>query len=261
MLCLLLFACSSVVSDNTATNNQSAPAGMVRVEGGTFNMGSNSDEAYDDEKPTHKVTVSTFYMSKYEITQAEWVAVMGNNPSYFEGDNLPVEQVSWYDAIEYCNRRSVKEGLQPVYSGSGDDIVMNMQANGYRLPTEAEWEYAATGGNNTLHTYTYAGSNNVDEVGWYYDNSDSTTHPVGTKAPNQLGIYDMSGNVWEWVWDWYSSYTGNAQVDPTGAVSGAYRVERGGSWGATAQFLRSASRYYDYPSYRYADLGFRVVRL
>jgi formylglycine-generating enzyme required for sulfatase activity len=131
-------------------------------------------------------------MGKHEVTQREWRELMGNNPSYFKGDNLPVENVNWYEAIEYCNKRSVKEGLAPVYRGSGNSITCDWSANGYRLPTEAEWEYAAKGGNKNFLTYVYAGSNTVDAVAWYGGNS---THPVGTKAPNDLGIYDLSGNV------------------------------------------------------------------
>jgi formylglycine-generating enzyme required for sulfatase activity len=201
-------------------------------------MGSNTN---DREKPVHTVTVSSFYMSKYEVTQKEWRDIMGNSPSYFKGDTLPVEQVSWYEAVEYCNRRSVKEGLTPAYGGSASTgISCNFKANGYRLPTEAEWEYAAKEGNKDGMSYEYSGSNSIGSVAWYGDNSGSTTHPVGTKAPNSLGIYDMTGNVWEWCWDWYGSYSGGSQTDPVGASSGTNRVWRGGSWYNSAGFARSA---------------------
>ena len=228
---------------------------MVRINGGTFQMGSNNGDS--DEKPVHTVTVSSFYMGKYEVTQKEWTAVMGSNPSSFTGDNLPVENVSWYSAVEYCNKRSQREGLTPAYTVSGTNVTWNKNANGYRLPTEAEWEYAAKGGNGSPGNYTYAGSNNADEVAWY---SGSKTQNVGTKKPNGLGLYDMSGNVWEWCWDWYGSYSSAAQTDPAGASSGSTRVLRGGSWGRTAEYVRSASRGDYYPSDWILNIGFRVVR-
>jgi formylglycine-generating enzyme required for sulfatase activity len=234
------------------------PANMVLVEGGTFQMGSTNGES--NEKPVYTVTVKSFYMGKYEVTQKEWTEVMGNNPSNFKGDTLPVEKVSWYEAVEYCNRLSLKEGLTPAYRGSGDSIVCDFNATGYRLPTEAEWEYAAKGGNKSFLSYEYAGGNGVDRVAWYSGNSGSRTHPVGTKEPNDLGLYDMSGNVWEWCWDWYGSYSSGSQTDPRGASSGTYRVLRGGSWHTDAARVRSAYRGRNAPSDRYYDLGFRLVR-
>ncbi|MDR2553496.1 MAG: SUMF1/EgtB/PvdO family nonheme iron enzyme [Treponema sp.] len=208
-----------------------APKGFVLVEGGTFTMGSPSKEPDrdSDEGPRHQVTVKSFYMGKREVTQREWQELMGNNPSKFRGDTLPVEQVSWYEVIEYCNRRSVKEGLTPAYRGSRNSITCDWNASGYRLPTEAEWEYAAKGGNKNYLTYLYAGSNSAGAAGWYDGNSGGTTHPVGTKAANDLRIYDLSGNVWEWCWDWYGGYSSGAQTDPAGPVSGSVRVIRGGS--------------------------------
>jgi len=237
---------------------QSATGNMVWVEGGTFMMGSDVGEDWD--KPVHRVTVKGFYISKYQVTQAEWTAVMGNNPSNFKGDNLPVEQVSWLDAIEFCNRLSEKEGLTPCYRSSGSNITCDWNANGYRLPTEAEWEYAANGGSNVFLVTAYAGSNNADAVAWYYENSENKTHPVGTKTPNGLGLYDMSGNVWEWCWDWYVAYSSGVQTDPRGASSGINRVMRGGSWRHPAKFGRSAGRYNHPPSYRLSYNGFRIVR-
>jgi formylglycine-generating enzyme required for sulfatase activity len=234
------------------------PADMVRVEGGAFQMGSTN--GYDNEKPVHSVTVKSFYMGKYEVTQKEWAEIMGTNPSKFKGDDLPVENVSWYDAIEYCNKRSLKEGLTPAYRGSGDSITCNFSATGYRLPTEAEWEYAAKGGDKDYLTLSYSGSNNADAVGWHTDNSGGRTHPVGTKLPNDLGLFDMSGNVWEWCWDWYGDYPASARTDPAGPASGALRVLRGGSWNIYAQYLRSAFRGYNTPSLRDSYGGFRLVR-
>jgi formylglycine-generating enzyme required for sulfatase activity len=188
---------------------------------------------------------------------------MGDNPSHFTGDNLPVEQVNWFKAVEFCNKLSQNEGLAPAYTVNGEDVSWNRSANGYRLPTEAEWEYAARGGNGSPGNFTYAGSNNVDEVAWYNGNSGDKTHPVGTKKANGLGLYDMSGNVWEWCWDWYGDYSGSAQTDPVGVSSGSYRVLRGGgSWGSSALEVRSAYRSYLNPSYRnffIYGVGFRLV--
>jgi formylglycine-generating enzyme required for sulfatase activity len=238
------------------------PEGFVLVEGGTFTMGSPSNEPDrdSDEGPQHQVTVKSFYMGKYEVTQREWREVMGNNPSNFKGDNLPVEQVSWFEVIEYCNKRSVKERLTPCYRGSGNSITCDWSANGYRLPTEAEWEYAAKGGNKNFLTYLYAGSNSAGAVAWYDGNSGNTTHPVGTKAPNDLGIYDLSGNVWEWCWDWKGDYGSGAQTGPAGPSSGSDRVLRGGSWYNDARFLRSSLRGNNVPSRRNSIIGFRLVR-
>ena len=260
----------------------STPANMVYVEGGTFNMGSN--DGHDNEKPVHKVSVSSFYIGKYEVTQKEWREVMGSSPSYFKGDDKPVEQVSWYDVIEYCNQRSLKEELTPCYTidksrkdpnntNSSDNlkwsVSVNWQANGYRLPTEAEWEYAARGGNKS-RGYEYSGSNDIGSVAWYYENSydkgenhpDYGTHKAGTKAANELGIYDMSGNVWEWCWDWYDSgYYGKSQSsDPIGAGSGSYRVVRGGSWDSNPVYLRVCNRLYYDPFNRGSIIGVRLVR-
>jgi len=235
------------------------PANFVRVEGGTFQMGTPSG-GKNNERPVHTVTVKSFYIGRYEVTQKEWYEVMWNNPSEFKGENLPVEKVSWFDAIEYCNRRSIREGLTPAYSGSGDNITCDWNANGYRLPTEAEWEYAAKGGNGSPGNYTYSGSNTIGDVAWYGDNSGGRTHPVGTKAANSLGIHDMSGNVYEWCWDRYGGYSSGSQNDPRGASSGADRVVRGGDWYSIAGYVRSAGRYYNTPSSRYIGLGFRLVR-
>jgi formylglycine-generating enzyme required for sulfatase activity len=235
---------------------------MVRISGGTFTMGSPDSETDRSSLETqHMVRVSDFSIGRYEVTQKEYREVMGTDPSEFKGeDTLPVEQVSWFDAIEYCNRRSLMEKLTPAYtvSGSGDsrEVTWNREAKGYRLPTEAEWEYACRAGTTTL----YSSGGSVDSAGWYKDNSGGATHSVGRKKANAWGLYDMHGNVREWCWDWYGIYPDSAQADPTGATSGSHRVIRGGSWDADARYLRSAYRSYATPSSRYFILGFRLVR-
>jgi len=203
--------------------------------------------------------VSDFYIGKYEVTQKEWTEIMGKNLSNWKGDNLPVEKVSWYDAVKFCNKKSDKEGLTRCYSGSGTNTKCNFSANGYRLPTEAEWEYSARGGNKSKG-YKYSGSHNIGSVAWYNDNSGRKTHKVGTKQPNELGIYDMSGNVREWCNDWYESYSSSSQTNPRGASSGSDRVLRGGSWDSYASCCRVAFRYYSYPDRSDYLIGFRLSR-
>ena len=210
---------------------------MVYVSGGTFIMG--GDES-SDQTPTHSVTLSSYYICKYEVTQALWRAVMGSNPSKFKGDNLPVEQVSWNDCQTFINRLN-------SYTGRN-----------FRLPTEAEWEFAARGGNYSRH-YKYSGSNYISDVAWYCDNSGNRTHPVGTKQANELGLYDMSGNVWEWCSDRYGSYSSYSQSNPTGATSGFGRVERGGNWCGLARYCCSSHRSYYAPGNSFDDLGLRLV--
>lgn len=216
---------------------------MIFVEGGTFTMGATKEqdsEAYNDEYPTHRVTLSDYYIGETEVTQALWKAVMGSNPSYDKGGNLPVERVSYEDVETFITKLNEKTGKT------------------FRLPTEAEWEYAARGGKKSKG-YKYSGSNNIDDVAWYYDNSNNKTHPVKTKRPNELGIYDMSGNVWEWCSDWYGGYSSNAQTNPQGPSSGSSRVIRGGSWYSDAGYCRASFRYYVYLSKLYFNLGFRLV--
>ena len=238
--------------------NASKKADMVFVKGGTFKMGSTSGD--DDEKPVHNVTLNGFYISKYEVTQGEYEAVMGKNPSKFieSGEDAPVEKVSWYDAVEYCNKLSDKKGLEQCYSGAEDDIKCDFNANGYRLPTEAEWEYAAKGGKKSKG-YTYSGSNAINEVAEYEGNNNKSTKPVGGKQANELGIYDMSGNVWEWCWDWKGDYSSGSQNNPRGSASGSFRVYRGGSWDFNASYCRIARRYYFYPGDSDYSLGFRLA--
>ena len=213
---------------------------MVRVEGGTFQMGSEDSDAYSDEKPIHQVTLGSYAIGETEVTQELWQAIMGSNPSYFKGSNLPVENVSWEDCQKFIRQLNAKMGRS------------------FRLPTEAEWEFAARGGDKS-RGYKYSGSNNIDDVAWYDDNSSRTTHPVKTKQANELGLYDMSGNVWEWCQDWKDSYSSSAQTNPTGPSSGSYRVFRGGSWYNNARSCRSTYRNRNTPSSRYSDLGLRLA--
>jgi formylglycine-generating enzyme required for sulfatase activity len=237
---------------------------MIFIPGGTFTMGDVWGDGYSDELPTHEVTLSSFYISNYEVTQELYLEVMGTNPSYFSGDNLPVEEVSWYDAVEFCNALSQREGLTPAYTISGTSVTWNQNANGYRLPTEAEWEYAAGGGSS--NRTKWAGTNNESSLGiyaWYSSNSDNKTHPVGVKEPNSLGLYDMSGNVYEWCWDWYDSgyYSNSPSNNPTGPSTGSDRVLRGGSWGSSgATYCRVADRGSFDPSVRGSYYGFRLLR-
>ncbi|GHT29260.1 hypothetical protein AGMMS49574_05540 [Bacteroidia bacterium] len=216
---------------------------MVYVQGGTFSMGCSGEQGSDcyyDEKPLHSVTVSNFNIGKYEVTQAQWKQIMGSNPSVFKGDNLPVENVSWEDVQEFISKLNAATGKR------------------YRLPTEAEWEYAARGGNRS-QGYKYCGSNNLNNVAWYWDNSSNKTHPVGAKSPNELGIYDMNGNVYEWCSDWYGNYNSSSQTNPTGPSTGSYRVLRGGSWDDYAEDCRVSDRLNFAPGYRGDDVGFRLV--
>ena len=219
------------------------PFEMVEVRGGTFRMGATSEQgcdAYDWEKPVHSVTLSGYYIGKTEVTQALWKAVMGSNPSRSIGDDLPVECVSWDDCQEFIRKLNSLTGQH------------------FRLPTEAEWEFACRGGNNSLG-YKYSGSDNIDNVAWYDGNSGDKTHPVATKSANELGIYDMSGNVWEWCCDWYGDYTSGALTNPKGPESGSLCVLRGGCRRYSAGDCRSSNRLSDVPTGRGGDLGLRLA--
>jgi len=213
---------------------------MIAIEGGTFTMGATSEqgsEAWDDEKPAHSVTLNSYSIGETEVAQALWQTVMGSNPSCFSGENKPVEQVSWDDCQDFIRRLNALTG------------------ENFRLPTEAEWEYAARGGNKSQR-YKYAGNNTIDDVAWYSGNS---THNIGTKSPNELGLYDMSGDVWEWCQDWYGNYSSNSQTNPTGPATGNDRVLRGGSWFSSARNCRVSYRYYSASSFRGNRQGLRLA--
>jgi len=235
MVLTSLFFCSRGKSEEVSLDlGGGVMLDLVLIRPGKFLMGS---ETAADEKPVHEVTISQqFYLGKYEVTQAQWEAVMGSNPSYIKGASLPVEQVSWEDCQLFIEKLNGK--------GVGT----------FRLPTEAEWEYACRAGT----TGDYAGD--LAELAWYNANSESKTHPVGTKKPNPWGLYDMHGNVWEWCQDWYGTYSQEKQIDPKGAAGGSDRVFRGGSWYSSAYGCRSASRLWFWPSLRSFSLGFRLVR-
>jgi len=216
---------------------------MVFVKGGTFTMGCTSEQDSDcetNEKPAHQVTLSDFYVGKHEVTQAQWQAIMGSNPSSLKGNKFPVESVSWNDIQEFIKKLNAKTGLT------------------YCLPTEAEWEYAARGGNKSKG-YKYSGSNLINDIAWHDNNSDSLPHSVGTKLPNELGVYDMSGNVWEWCQDWYGNYSSNSQTNPQGSLNGTGRVLRGGSGAVSSENCRVSYRNGVNPYDRYASCGFRLV--
>ncbi|MDD2597072.1 MAG: SUMF1/EgtB/PvdO family nonheme iron enzyme, partial [Candidatus Cloacimonetes bacterium] len=259
---------------------------------GTFTMGDTRGGGESDELPTHTVTLNSFYMGTSEVTQAEYSQYITPVELWSDdsglGSNYPAYHVSWYAILKYCNLRSMAEGLTPVYSisgstnpanwgkvpSSGDSTwnaaICNWSANGYRLPTEAEWEYAARGATNTPD-YLYSGSDDINAVAWYdgnngsYGSSNFGCKPIGTKAPNGIGLYDMSGNVPEWCWDLYSYsyYSSSPSSNPTGPASGSYgplRVYRDGSWGCSASYIRVASRDYKSPDGDLGGSGFRLCR-
>ncbi|MRN54768.1 formylglycine-generating enzyme family protein [Paenibacillus monticola] len=272
VIVVVISACSQAKPDN---NSLEKSEHFVLVKGGTF---MNTKSNYYGKS----VTITNFYVGKYEVTQKEWIEVMGSNPSEFKGDNLPVEMVSWYDAVEYSNKRSIQEGLKPYYNiekikidpnnKSDNDnmkwtVTINVGAKGYRLPTEAEWEYAASGGQMSK-SYTYSGSNNADEVAWYWknagdnylsgdwnwpliENNHNKTKPVGDKKPNELGLYDMSGNIREWCWNWYGDFDSN---------SGSLRVLKGGGWMGDVSSSELSYRGKFEANGMGPDQGFRLFR-
>ena len=267
-LSIMMFIISCSDDGNSVQADKTVKGNLVLIPAGPFSLGNTgSYEGEYDEKPPVTIIISKpFYISKYEITQQQYKAVMGNNPSEFKGDNLPVEQVSWYDALNFCNRLSQSEGLTPCYTINGTKVTCDFEANGYRLPTEAEWEYAAKAGTKTdfySGKLTYSGNSpidpNLDKIAWYSANSSNATHPVGQKAPNAFALYDMSGNVWEWCWDRYAEYPSKETKDYQGPEIGTYRVYRGGGWRNLAWYCRSTNRDRNYLDDKNNSLGFRVV--
>ncbi len=284
MLILTAMSCKK-----TTEPDADVPAGMVFIKGGTFTMGDTRNADNEYETP-HKVTLSSFYIGKYEVTQAEYSKYMQPQIEWSErfgiGNEYPAYYVCWYEAIKYCNLRSIDEGLTPCYTIKGstnpadwgemptgwedpqmpiwDGALCNWKANGYRLPTGAEWEYAARGATNTPD-YLYSGSNNIGEVAWYYENSNGSSHRVGTKAANGIGIYDMSGNIKEWCWDWedFETYGSDPQTNPTGPEWGPLRLQRGGDWeydGVGPEYCDVIRRHGDHPQDGRFISGFRVCR-
>ncbi|MDR2690543.1 MAG: formylglycine-generating enzyme family protein [Azoarcus sp.] len=247
MPCALLLAACSATDPDAATLVNTIDMEFVLIPSGSFPMGCDSDEkgCDDDESPRHQVTISQpFYLGKHEVTQAQWVKVMGHNPSYFEGYDKPVERVSWNEIQIFIERLNRKEGTDK-----------------YRLPTEAEWEYAARAG--TTSAYSFGNDvGQADQYVWHNGNSGEQTHPVGHKQPNSWGLYDMHGNVYEWVQDWYDEnyYALGAATDPSGPAEGSRRVLRGSVWCDGMENLRSAHRNHDSPDFQSENYGFRLAR-
>ena len=281
--------CSDVLCRHNKTECFDGPPGFVRIEAGTFIMGSPESEfGHQIDESRHQVTLThDFYLAEHEVTQGQWQTLIGNNPSRNNNgfcDTCPVENVNWWEAIHYANYLSESEDLTACYvlsgcnfnsvgadrecsdvtlqGGSGETVITPYECEGYRLPTEAEWEYAA----RSITSTKYAGSDDVDEVAWYLDNAGSTTHAVKGKRPNAWGLYDMSGHVWEYVWDWYDEYwfelsnIPGGVTDPTGPNSGIGRVKRGGGWFSRPQYVRVAEREYSPIGERDSYAGFRLAR-
>lgn len=268
----------SSVSDPLEVDEMQIPENFVLIKGGSFQMGSPESEAWRSADETqHAVTVSDFYMSRYELTQKEYEEITGNNPSNFSGDNLPVENISWLDAVAYCNARSEKDGLTPVYTIDGQNVSWDRSANGYRLPTEAEWEYACRAGTTTpFYMENSPSAENANYYGHYpYEIEDNyfsqgnlevkpgeyrqTTVPVDSFSENPYGLYNMHGNVSEWVWDYYGEYPTDEQTDPAGPAAGTLRVYRGGGWNDFAKNMRSAYRATLEQNKGSFNLGIRLV--
>ena len=265
-------------SNSLEATDMQVPENFVLIKGGSFQMGSPDSEAWRSADETqHLVTVSDFYMSKYELTQKEYEEITGKNPSNFKGDRLPLENISWLDAVAYCNARSEKDGLTPVYTIDDQNVSWDRSANGYRLPTEAEWEYACRAG--TITPFYMENSPSAEDANYYghypYEIEENyfsqenlevkpgeyrqTTVPVDSFSENPYGLYNMHGNVSEWVWDYYSEYSTEAQTDPAGPASGTLRVYRGGGWNDFAKNMRSAYRATLEQNKGSFNLGIRLV--
>ena len=269
VLFIVVITCSTILlARNNSTNNNSLNIELVRINEGRFTMGSPVGERFRNADETqHTVYISSFRIGKFPITQREYMAVMGVNPSNFVGENLPVENVSWFDAIEFCNRLSQMQGLKPYYSINNGEVRI-LGGDGYRLPTEAEWEYVCRAGTTTPFAYGYYLNSTMANFNGNrpYDSGVEVyrerTTPVGIFQPNRFGVYDMHGNVWEWCWDWYGEdfYKVSPVNNPIGPPSGVNRIVRGGAWNFFGKHLRSASRYEFNSSFRSNFVGFRVAR-
>jgi formylglycine-generating enzyme required for sulfatase activity len=269
---MLFFCLLSALCLYAKATDAAVEEGFVLIEGGTFLMGSPAEEPERGGDETQRqVTVSDFYLAISEVTQREYADLMGNNPSEFQGENLPVENVTWFDAALYCNALSAREGLEAVYRIDGETVTWNRDANGYRLPTEAEWEYACRAGTTTpfntgntitdkqANFYNHYGYNN-DSSGRVIGNSRGSTSPVNSFKPNPWGLFDTHGNVGEWCWDWYGEYVAENLTDPEGPATGTYRVTRGGGWNDFPKHVRSAYRSAAPPRNSVFNIGFRLAR-
>jgi formylglycine-generating enzyme required for sulfatase activity len=262
---LLVLLCSAGLSGALSAQTAAAPR-LVRIAGGTYLQGS-AEAPYSANERVHATTVGDFLLADTETTQALYKAVTGKSPSKFPGADKPVDSVSWLDAVGFCNALSEREGLAKAYAIEGAKVAWDRAADGYRLPTEAEWEYAARGGQAgalgdvPLAKAGFAGSAVADEVAWYDRNSAKASQAVGRKAANQLGLFDMSGNVWEWCWDWYGEYPAAAVVDPEGGPAApGQKVLRGGAWFTPVNLLRVTYRYWNLPTFKANSVGFRLAR-
>jgi len=271
MRTLFIFA-TALIAVISVTAQSRFPNDFVLIKGGTFTMGSpaNEPERQNDETQ-HRVTVGDFYIDKYSVTQKEYQELMGGNPSENKGNNLPVENVTWFDAVRYCNARSTKEGLTPAYTISGETVTWNRAASGYRLPTEAEWEYACRAGTTTpfntgnnitdkeANCYNHYGYNN-NSSGRVTGGARGSTAPVGSYQANRWGLFDMHGNTADWCWDWYGEYQTTAQNNPQGPQDGTLKVNRGGGFNDFPKHIRSAYRAAMPPDNASFNIGFRLAR-
>lgn len=266
----ITIALITIISISLLSFSTFVPFNMIKVEGSKFMMGSKDKDitADTDEQKEHEVNIGNFEMSKYEVTVWEWKQYLKAKkkklpkaPTWGWNDKAPINNITWEEAISYCNWLSKKEGLTPVYSVKGPFYICDFKANGFRLPTEAEWEFAAKGGKNSKG-FKYSGSDVLDDVAWHKGNSNGKPHTVGTKLPNELGIYDMTGNVWEWCWDWYNTdyYKTEPNNNPKGPEMGDKKSVRGGSWDSQPNYCRPANRISTFPNKTHEFYGFRTVR-